>query len=435
MKKSIHCLIIIIIVISVITCGKSSDLREKSIESEISDPQIIEIMVFANQGMMENYETVLNKFNDSHNDIKVEIQNIYGEDWTYYDQILRSGLISGEIPDIIDISIMYRDSMINEGFLLDLMPFAKKSGLDFDLYFENQFEGLKVNEALYGIPSGAMLMGVFINEDLFNQAGADIPSTNWEETWNWKDFENAAKKIQKLSSKDNPVYGMSMSFTIGWILPFLMSNGSDFLSEQNEICTASTPPAVETLSFLHNLMFEENVSPNSMQLLTWQPYQYFIDGNLGMTVDGNWWMEAFYDSIDFKWSIVPMPIGKTAATGMYVDCWGIPSGSDNAEAAFEVLKYFLEEEQQNSGIMKGIPPLKTSAYEIYKNRFPELSEKEVKVWFDGIKYGHIPAYFNGWSDFQKETTDIFRQLSLGESTVEDSIQKICESFLKNQQSN
>lgn len=431
MKKTIPKLLFLIIIISLSGCKKNSDLQETIIGSDIKTPTKIEIMVFANQGMMDNYETVLNRFNESHDDIEVVIQNVYGADWTYYDQILRSGLISGEIPDIIDISIIYRDSMIKEGFLMDLMPYATDSGLDFDLYFDNQFKGLKVDEALYGIPSGAMLMGVFINKDLFKQAGVDIPSTNWEDTWNWNEFEDAAKKIKNLSSSDNPVFGMTMSYTIGWILPFLMSNGSNFLSEKDESCTAILPSAVETFSYLQNLMFEDKVSPDSMQLLTWQPYQYFIDGNLGMTVDGNWWMEAFYDSIDFDWSIVPMPIGKKAATGMYVDCWGIPSGSDNGEAAFEVLKYFLEEEQQNSGIMKGIPPLKTSAYEIYKNRFPDLSDKEIKVWFDGIKYGHIPAYFNGWSDFQKETTAIFQKLSLGESNVGESVQQICDSYLNN----
>ncbi|MCK5152751.1 MAG: sugar ABC transporter substrate-binding protein [Spirochaetales bacterium] len=434
MKKAILYLLFMAMILNILGCSKASNLQPKqtnSSKSEMIEPIKITIMVFANQGMMENYEAVLNRFNDTHDDIEVVIQNVYGEDWSYYDQVLRTGLLSGEIPDIIDISIMFRDKMINEGLLMDLMPFAKKSGLDFDLYFQNQFEGLIADGALYGIPSGAMLMGVFINKDLFKEAGVPIPSTNWEDTWKWKEFEDAAKKIKELSSKDNPVYGMSMSYTIGWILPFLMSNGSNFLSEQNDDCSAFQPPAIETFSFLHKLMFENKVSPDIMQLLTWQPYQFFIDGNLGMTVDGNWWMEGFYNSVNFDWSIVPMPIGKTTATGMYIDCWAIPSASSNGEAAFEVLKFFLEEEQQKSGIMKGIPPLKTTATEIYKNRFPNLSENEINVWFDGIKYGHIPAYFSGWSDFQKETTEIFRQLGLGESTIEDSVQKICESYFKN----
>lgn len=434
MKKAILNLLIMAMIINIFGCSKTSNLQPKqtnSSKSEITEPKKITIMVFANQGMMENYEAVLNLFNDTHDDIEVVIQNVYGEDWSYYDQVLRTGLLSGEIPDIIDISVIFRDKMINEGLLMDLMPFAKKSGLDFNLYFQNQFEGLNVDGALYGIPSGAMLMGVFINKDLFKEAGVPIPSTNWEDTWKWEDFEYAAKKIKALSSKDNPIYGMSMSYTIGWILPFLMSNESSFLSEQNETCTAFLPPAIEAFSFINKLMFEHKVSPDIMQLLAKQQYQFFIDGNLGMTVDGNWWMEGFNNSVEFNWSIVPMPIGKTAATGMYVDCWAIPSASTNGEAAFEVLKFFLEEEQQKSGIMKGIPPLKTTAKEIYINRFPNLSEKEINVWFDGIKYGHIPAYFNGWSDFQKETTEIFRQLGLGESTIEDSVQKICESYLKN----
>ncbi|MGC9311234.1 MAG: ABC transporter substrate-binding protein, partial [Sediminispirochaetaceae bacterium] len=348
MKKFILVLISILFLF-LFSCVKNNESGEDSASSEeehIGEPVTVKLMVFANEGMLKNYEAIVSRFNESREDIQVEIQNVFGEDWTDYEQTMRSYLLSGKSPDIVDISVIYRDSMIEEGLLMDLMPFAEKADIDFDLYFENQFDGLIVHDALYGIPSGALLMGVFINKDLFGEAGVDIPSLDWENTWTWEEFAEASRKIRDLSTPGNEIYGMTTSFTIGWILPFLMSAGSDFLSVHSSTCTAAEQPALRTFGFLNELMFDDEVSPTIMELIRLQPYQYFIDGNLGMTVDGNWWMEAFRDSTGFEWGVVPLPICEEAATGMYVDCWAVPAASTNGEEAFEVLQFFLEEEQQ-----------------------------------------------------------------------------------------
>ncbi len=426
-------LVIGILLLGIMSCTQNEqgeDGPATADQAQTREPVVLEMMVFANEGMMKNYETVIGRFNKSHEHIKVEIKNVFGEDWTDYEQTMRSYLLSGKSPDIVDISVIYRNSMIEEGLLMDLMPFARESGFDFDLYFQNQFEGLLKEGALYGIPSGALLMGVFINKDLFQEAGVEIPSPNWNDTWTWEEFAEAARTIRALSTEDEQVYGMTTSFTIGWILPFLMSSGADFLSVQGAPCDAEDTRILNTLDFLQGLMFEEGVSPSVMELLTLQPYQYFINGELGMTVDGNWWMEAFRDSADFEWGVVPMPIGEVPVTGMYVDCWAVPAASDHGREAFTVLQFFLEEEQQKSGIMKGIPVLKTSAYEIYRNRFPGLSEEEIDVWFEGIRYGRVPAYFTGWSEFQNETQEVFRRFGLGELTSQETAQQLCESYMK-----
>ncbi|MGC9311233.1 MAG: hypothetical protein ACP5IA_00975, partial [Sediminispirochaetaceae bacterium] len=78
----------------------------------------------------------------------------------------------------------------------------------------------------------------------------------------------------------------------------------------------------------------------------------------------------------------------------------------------------------------GIPALKSSAYDIYRERFPSLSDEEIRVWFDGIRYGRVPAYFGGWTDFQNETTEILRQFGLSKLTLEETVDLICDAYLK-----
>lgn len=214
-----------------------------------------------------------------------------------------------------------------------------------------------------------------------------------------------------------------------------MANESSFLSVQNKACSASDPENKEIFEYLNTLMFEDKVSPGLMELISRQSYQYFMDGNLGITIDGNWWMEGFRDSIEFDWGVVPMPMGNKTATGMYVDFWAIPSASSNAQEAFEVLRFFMEEEQQKSGIMKGIPLLKSSAHEIYTDRFPDMTEDEIQVWFQGITYGQTPAYFRGWSDFQNVSTEILNRQALNEISVDEALTLICNAYNNQHQIN
>jgi ABC-type glycerol-3-phosphate transport system substrate-binding protein len=127
-----------------------------------------------------------------------------------------------------------------------------------------------------------------------------------------------------------------------------------------------------------------------------------------------------------------MPLGKEVATGMYVDFWAIPEESNKGEEAFQLLDFFLQEEQQRSGIMKGIPPLKSSALEMYMDRFPEISKEEMNVWFQGVNYGKTPAYFKGWSEFQNETTDILNRFGMKEYSLDEALDQICEAYEKQQ---
>ena len=429
-------ILLLFMLLSVFGCTEKNNTMDETarLQSENNtEPEILEFLVYANQGMMKNYETVIQRFNDTHDHIQVEIHNVYGDTWTDFEQTFRSYILSGKSPDIVDISVIYRDSMIDEGLFMDLMPFAKKSGLDFDLYFDNQFSGLLKDDALYGIPSGAMLMSVFINKDLFRKAGVEIPSLDWGNTWTIDEFAESALKFDSLSTVDNPIYGMTMSLSIGWLIPFIWGEGSQFLAEELEDSPLERAMITRSIDRMNNLMFEQKSSPDLMELISLQAFQYFLPGNLAMTIDGNWWMEGFRDGADFDWGVVPMPMNKRITTGMYVDCWAIPSSSDHGEAAFEVLSFFLEEEQQKSGIMKGIPPMKSSAAEIYQSRFPDLSAEEINVWFQGIGYGQVPAYFKGWSQFQSETTEILNKLGLSKLTSEEAVEQILTSYNSNKE--
>lgn len=420
-------LIPILLIAILVSCSK--DKAPEKAQPVPSEPVKVQMLVYANEGMIKNYRETLSRFEAVNPGIKVELLNLRGDDWSDFEHALRSRLLIGESPDIIDVSVVFRDALIDEGLLLDIMPYMEASGMDLNLYFENQMNGLKRGNALYGIPSGALLMAAYVNKDLFREAGVELPGISWDDTWDWEEYAAKTEAISTFESPKGKVYGTTHFFTIGWIIPFLLNNGSDFLTKQQDDCSADKEPARETFSFLKELMFDKGVSPNMIQLTAMQPYQHFFDGKVGVLIEGNWWMEAARDNIDFDWGVLPLPQNPPYnATGLYVDNWSIPQESSHPEEAFMVLKFLLEEEQQKSGIMKGIPPLKSAAREIYTNRFPNLSSKEIDVWFDGIARGVTPAYYRGWNDFQNESSEILKDYSYGKYSTDEMVKLLCQSY-------
>jgi multiple sugar transport system substrate-binding protein len=433
MRLTFQALILIIFITIFSSCRGRSESSQTALEGAAhpsSEPVTVEMLVYANEGMLSNYEEALKRFHQQQDGIRVDLKNQLADDWSDYDLAVRSKILGGMAPDIIDVSVVYRDALIQDGILLDLSPFIREHRMDLNLYFQDQFNGLRIDDRLYGIPSGALLMAVYINKELFREAGLTVPPLDWTETWSWDEFADYARKIRSLKTPDREVYGMTMSFDIGWIFPFLLANGSGFLSRDPDSLPVLDDASGQTFSFLRDLMFADGASPDMLKLISTSPFQYFMDGKVGFFVDGNWWMETLRNRADFEWGVVPMPLGKVPATGMYVDAWAVTSESDHPGEAFEVLKFFLQEEQQRSGIMKGIPLLKSSAGSIYAERYPDLDPKEIDVWFKGLEFGETPAYFYGWSDFVKESTAILQKYGFGEMDLESSMEGLSESYTK-----
>jgi ABC-type glycerol-3-phosphate transport system substrate-binding protein len=256
--KQKYCLFLFLILL--IACKKENGSPYS--EETTPEPVELQMLVYANEGMVNNYKEILARFESSQDEIKVNLHNLRGEDWSDFEHALRSRILSGKSPDIIDVSVVYRDALIDEGLCLDLMPFIKSSGMDLSLYFENQLSGLRRGEALYGIPSGALLMAAYVNKDLFQEAGVELPGLDWDNTWNWEEYAKKTEAIRAYESSRGETYGTTQFFTIGWIIPFLLNYGSDFLTKQRDDCIAGDEATRETFIYLKELMFQKGVSPD-----------------------------------------------------------------------------------------------------------------------------------------------------------------------------
>jgi multiple sugar transport system substrate-binding protein len=93
------------------------------------------------------------------------------------------------------------------GALLDLSEVSDQ--LDTSDYPESSLTNATVDDTLYGLPTGGNATAAFINVDIFEEAGVEVP----EDGWTWDDLIDAANAIGSAGLENEggqPVYGIDL---------------------------------------------------------------------------------------------------------------------------------------------------------------------------------------------------------------------------------
>ena len=426
MKRTIAriVLFVLVLLLGLIGCsegngGEAGTASSPESEESREAAELVEIrmMGLANETRLAVYKNLLETFNAENPKINVTLDHVPGG-WDEFNQRLMTQIAGGLPPDIADISIIYRDSFIKEGYLLDIMPYAEADGFDFAKYYDAQFSGVKRDGKLYGVPSGSTLMALYYNKDLFRKAGIEFPETDWNEAWTWDELLAVARRM---TTGEGPmkVYGFATNYNIGWFFPTFYQNNADFVSKDGSESTMTDPKAVETLQYIYDLT--STSSPSLSSLKTMEAAVMFKTGRVAMYMDGNWWMEDFNANIDsFEWGVAALPRKEIVQTGVYVDTFSVIQGSEHPKEAWELLKFFMEEEQQVAGINKGIPPMISVAETMYEELYSYIDESERKVWMEGNDVGRPPTYTDNWAEIVSETNKYLEEMAMGELSVEDT---------------
>ncbi len=225
-------------------------------------------------------------------------------------------------PDVIrQLPIIYRPELIANGYVEDLQPFAQKSNWDVGSYYSGPFEGYRIGNHLWGVPTGIYTMALYYNKTMFKEASIPLPSTDWEKGYDWDQFLSVAQKLTK-GRGPGKVYGFSTDTDLRWWINFIWQAGGDFLTPGYKQSALSTPAAQEALNFIHDLIFKYEVWPNPVAFNN--PGNLFVSGKLAMTIDGNWQIPLYKTIKNFEWGVMPMPHNTKTYTGYYIDGWFVP---------------------------------------------------------------------------------------------------------------
>jgi multiple sugar transport system substrate-binding protein len=388
----------------------------------------------SDEGTFAPQQAVVDEFNASQDNIEM-ILEIVDNDVAY--DTLATQIAAGNAPDIVGpVGIRGRDSF--KGAWLDLQPLIDKYNYDLSDYDQALVDFYQVKEeGQLGIPFGIFPSFMIYNFDLFDEAGLNYPPASYGEKYVWADGTESEWNMDTLKE-------LAMILTVD-------ANGNDATSpdfdNQNIVQFGfmnqwTDPRGIGTFFGPGSLIADDGVTAQIPA--TWEaawkwtydgwwnewyipngPYGGadflqggggpFSSGNLAMVHLHTWYVAPWaLGEVPFDWDLGATPSYNGVVTSkMHADTFGIPKGSKNPDAAFEVLTYMLSSEVAPKLLtIYGGMPARLSLQDNYFDTYTEANfpGKEINwdVVVDSMAYADNPNHESWMPSFQ-ETTDRYNE--------------------------
>jgi len=335
----------------------------------------------SDEGTFAGQQAVVDEFNASQDAIELVLE-IVDNDSAY--DVLATQIAAGNAPDIVGpVGIRGRDSF--KGAWLDLQPLIDSTNYDLSDYDPAMVEFYQVKEeGQLGIPFAIYPSFVIYNLDLFDEAGLAYPPAEHGAPYidaegNSRPWDmDTLRELGMLLTVDangndatSPDFDPENIVQFGWQNQWTDPRGIGTFFGAGSIVaddgkTVQIPAAWEAAwEWTYNGWWEDYFIPNG-------PYGgadflqsgggTFGSGNLAMVHIHMWYVAPWALDVPFEWQFAATPsYNGTITAKMHADTFGIPRGSKNHEAAFEVLSYLLSSEtSMSTGVCPHASPCRTT---------------------------------------------------------------------------
>ena len=347
--------------------SQSADTQPTAATEKAADPVTLTYCNFnSSGGNEETLAKMVEAFEASHPDIKVDVETIGYDD--YFTQ-MQTRVAGGTAPDCYELNIENFAAYANKGLLAEI------SGVDVSGLNDTALNAFCVNGKQYGLPESFSNVVLIYNKDLFDAAGVEYPSNDLT----MEDYDALARKMTS-GSGDTKVYGCHYHTWRSAASLFSILDGKntiidgkyDFMKPTYDMVIAQQKDGIcmdygylKTSSLHYSAAFENQ--------------------QCAMVNMGSWFistLEAYMKDAEtkFNWGIVkyPHPAGAEAGSTLgTVTSLAINADSPKAEAAADFINWCVSEEGAQAIAKTGTFPACGSAAtaEIIKSTegFPEDS--------------------------------------------------------------
>lgn len=388
-KRIISCLLAVTLIASmVVGCGAKEETKapaEESATEEVAEeetpqePQEVTITVgnwpAKDHEKYEAREAQRAAFMEKYPYIKVET-----DEYQYATDSYLAKAAAGQLPDVYNTFFTEVDKIINAGYAADITTAYNNSNLAGKME-EDVLSLASKDGKIYGVPVSTYSMGLYVNVNLFKEAGLvdeeGIPvfPTTWEEV------AEAAATIKEKTGKAG--FGMPTTNNQGgWIFSNIFWGfGGEYETQVDGKWTATFDSAegVAALQFIKDLKWKYNaMSDNAI-------------------CDLNTWTEQF-GTDQVAMGIVHLPYARTfgVLTGMSKDALGfttIPAGPAGQASVTGGDVYMMAPEttvEQQEAVIKWIefvgnsPVLDADSLASLESDYKSWNEKELPTGMMGL---------------------------------------------------
>ena len=256
----------------------------------------------------------------------------------------------------------------------------------------------------YGLPKDASPLALFVNPDMLEEAGVEIP-TNWDEL---------AEAAATLTSGD--VTGLCLGSEIQRWGAFIYQNGGAIYNEDLTEITLDSPETVEALDFLLGLHEDGSMQTPAEIGASWCG-EAFGNQQAAMTMEGNWLVPAMdNDFPDTPFEMAELPQGVQPGNLAFTVAYSMGVDSPNKDQAWVLLQYLAGQEGMAKWTSLGLALPARDDVEPAANR---------EALVAGLEYATAYGFPSDWIDvqdaFNNKLTEVLESGGTGQEIVDTAM--------------
>lgn len=372
--------------------------------------EAVTIRVWALDRDIQPAPNLIDDFNALDTDIKVEYRQIQFDD--VVSEAMRA-YSTGQAPDIIAVDNPEHALFASRGAFLDLTDLIEGSQvISTDNYFPGPLASTIWDGKNYGIPKATNTIALYYNKDMFAAKGLDPdkPPQTWEA------FVEAARTLTDPAAN---VYGLTFSAKASeegtfQFLPWAQMAGASYDN-------INTDGAVRALDIWKTIIDEKLASPDTLTRSQWDATGTFNSGNAAMAISGPWELDRMVAEAKFDWGVTLLPVpeaGAERSSAMGDFNWAIFANSEHPQEAFEVLEYFVSQDDRMFADFGQLPARSDIA-------IPETGEPKkdaaLKVFVEQLQYAKPRGPHPQWPKISKAIQDAIQAALTGQMSSRDAL--------------
>lgn len=342
---------------------------------DLSSKKHIKFASWGSQSEVAVIKPILAQFEKENPDIKVEFVHIPQN----YFQKIHLLFASNLAPDVVFMNNLYLPIYANANRLEEIKKYD-------DNFYPKSIEALSYKGKVYAIPRDVSNLVVYYNKDLFAKYGVPVPG----KYWTFDDLLIIAQKLTKDTNGDGltDIWGISFDEDPLFYLPYLMSEGGGFLSDDTNSNIVNSPQSQNGLHFYADLRNKYHVAPTKSESASATMAQMFLQGKLAMQISGRWLVPKYREDAKFDWNVINFPKGdKGSIVPLDASGWAIAKSSKHKKEAMRLIEFLSSKDSiekiSKSGLI--VPARMDVAEGDFLSSQSEKLPKNAQVFIDIIK--------------------------------------------------
>jgi multiple sugar transport system substrate-binding protein len=290
------------------------------------------------------HNTIISAFEAANPDIQVQLEPVGSGD--YYARILTQ-IAAGDPPDLLQIGDDAVPMFVDKGAFVPLDDFiaSEEYPLDLGVYLPGMLSPGEWNGAQYLLPKDYSPLALYYNKKLFDAAGVPYP----QDGWTWDDFVETAKALT-VTDANGETTQWGVQLPAAWTTGFeawIAQAGGRLISEDGTqfVGYMDSPEVQKAVQAYSDLYHVHKVAPPPADLGAFGGgNSEFDNGTAAMRIFGRWPQSGMLENPNIDLGVVGLPAGDQRASVLFWGGFGISSLSENPEAAWRFLRYYVGEE-------------------------------------------------------------------------------------------